>query len=127
MVWRAYEREATKEEEEEWAKELAVNHPAPIARHGVASAKHAREQARAYVQEKKALLRVYAKGDWVLRVRQRQHKGEPYYDGPYSVVGTHAGNVYSIATPGGIRLVNRYNGTNLFPAYTRDGEPVRSL
>jgi hypothetical protein len=63
----------------------------------------------------------------VLRVRQRAHKHEPYYDGPWAIASCHTGNVYTLRSPGGITLQNKYNGTNLFPAYSTDGHPVRSL
>lgn len=62
-----------------------------------------------------------------MRTRQRRHKFEPYYDGPWAIAACHANNTYSLISPGGYRLVNRYNGTNLFPAYVRDGHPVQSL
>ena len=91
------------------------------------SVKAARSKVREYLQEDKALIRTYAPGDWVLRVRQRKHKFEPYYDGPWSIAACHAGNTYSLISPGGYKMTNHYNGTNLFPAYTRDGHPVNSL
>ena len=62
-----------------------------------------------------------------MRARQRRYKLEPYYDGLYAVVLTHRGNTYTLRTPGGITLQNRYNGDLLFPAYTRENQPVRSL
>lgn len=127
MVYPAYSREATDAEEIEWANELAKLHAAPIARTYVNSLKATRAKTQAYLQESKALLRVYSPGDWVLRVRQRKHKFEPYYDGPWAIAACHANNTYSLISPGGYRLLNRYNGTNLFPAYVRDGHPVQSL
>ncbi|PHH82034.1 hypothetical protein CDD82_7233 [Ophiocordyceps australis] len=86
-----------------------------------------RAKTRAYLQEKKGLMRVYATGDWVLRTRLRTKKHEPFYDGPWAIVACHQGNTYSLASLGGFCLESRYNGTNLFPAYVRDGHPVRSL
>ncbi|POS82548.1 hypothetical protein EPUL_005935, partial [Erysiphe pulchra] len=127
MVYPAYSREATDAEEIEWANELAKLHAAPIARTYVNSLKATRAKTQAYLQESKALLRVYSPGDWVLRVRQRKHKFEPYYDGPWAIAACHANNTYSLISPGGYKLLNRYNGTNLFPAYVRDGHPVQSL
>ncbi|KAI0994299.1 hypothetical protein K3495_g13883 [Podosphaera aphanis] len=127
LAYTNYEREATEQEEREWAEELARSHAAPIARSFVGSIKASRDHTRAYLQESKALMRSYAPGDWVLRVRQRRHKLEPYYDGPWAVSACHNGNTYSLVSPGGYKLINRYNGTNLFPAYVRDGHPVRSL
>ena len=122
-----YTREATKEEEIKWANELVKSHPAPIARSYVNSVKAARSKTREYLQESKALMRVFAPGDWVLRARQRKHKFEPYYDGPWAISACHPNNTYSLISPGGYNLLNRYNGTNLFPAYTRDNHPVQSL
>jgi len=52
---------------------------------------------------------------------------EPFYDGPWVVISSHAGNTYTLASPGGIRLRNKYNGAILFPAYVQDGHPERSL
>jgi hypothetical protein len=60
-------------------------------------------------------------------MRQRKHKHEPYYDGPWAVVGCYSGNTYTLRSPGGIVLDNKYNGLNLFPAYVQNGHPVRSL
>ncbi|KAI1004419.1 hypothetical protein K3495_g3793 [Podosphaera aphanis] len=123
----AYVREPTVQEEREWAKELVKSHAAPIARSYVSSMKATRDKTRAYLQELKALTRTYAPGDWVLRVRQKRHKFEPYYDGPWAIAACHVNNTYSLVSPGGFKLVNRYNGTNLFPAYVREGHPVKSL
>ena len=63
----------------------------------------------------------------MLKQRQRQNKSKPYYDGPYSIAATHHDNSYTLRTPGGIELKNRYHGQQLFPAYTVNGHPVRSL
>jgi hypothetical protein len=43
------------------------------------------------------------------------------------VVSCHDNNTYQLRSPGGVLLNNRYNGTNLFPAYVTNGHPVRSL
>lgn len=127
LLYPTYTREATQGENQEWADELVKTHAAPIARAYVNSLKAARSKVREYLQETKALMRTFAPGDWVLRVRQRQHKFEPYYDGPWAIAGYHANNTYSLISPGGYKMTNRYNGTNLFPAYTCDGHPVNSL
>ncbi|KAI0991450.1 hypothetical protein K3495_g16737, partial [Podosphaera aphanis] len=121
LSYPVYSREATEEEEQQWAKELVKSSAAPIARSYVSSIKASRAKVREYLQEKKALMRVYAPGDWVLRVRQRKNKFEPFYNGPWAISQSHSGNTYSLISPGGYKLLNRYNGTNLFPAYTRDG------
>ncbi|KAI0996090.1 hypothetical protein K3495_g12091 [Podosphaera aphanis] len=127
MTFAAYTRDPTPGEDQAWAQELALQHAAPIARSYVASAKAIRAKVRSYLQEKKGLTRVYAPGDWVLRVRQRTNKFEPYYDGPWAIAACHLGNTYSLISPGGFPMANKYNGSNLFPAYVRDGHPVRSL
>ncbi|KAI1004357.1 hypothetical protein K3495_g3855 [Podosphaera aphanis] len=126
-TYAAYTRDPTPEEDCACADELAKLHAAPIARSYVASLKAVRAKVRSYLQEKKGLTRVYAPGDWVLRVRQRTNKFEPYYDGPWAIAACHTGNTYSLISPGGFLMANKYNGTNLFPAYVRDGHPVRSL
>ncbi|CAJ2504192.1 Uu.00g115860.m01.CDS01 [Anthostomella pinea] len=122
-----YTSEFTEEEEQQAERFLAQNHRAPLARSNANSLKASRAQIRAYLQEKKGLIRVFAPGDWVLRVRQRAAKHEPFYDGSWAIVSCHAGNTYHIRSPGGIPLQNKYNGTNLFPAYVYDSHPVRSL
>jgi len=113
-----YVRDPTDREEAEFERELVKQHEAPLARRQANSLQASRDRARAYLQEKKALLRTYAPGDWVLRVRQRAHKHEPYYDGPWAIASCHTSNVYTLRSPGGITLKNKYNGTNLFPAYS---------
>lgn len=123
----AYTREPTEQEEDDFARQLVKEHEAPLARNHATGLKASRDQIRAFLQEGKALLRVFAPGDWVLRVRQRAHKHEPYYDGPWAIVECCVGNTYTLRSPGGITLKNTYNGTNLFPAYVADGHPVRSL
>ncbi|KAI0992236.1 hypothetical protein K3495_g15950 [Podosphaera aphanis] len=85
LTFTAYCRDPTPEEDCIWTQELAKRHPAPIARSYVASVKAARAEVRSYLQEKKGLTRVYAPGDWVLPVRQRNNKFEPYYDGPWAI------------------------------------------
>lgn len=127
QIYPMYTREATEQEEADWSEELVKIHAAPIARNYVNSMRAARAKTREYLQEKKALIRTFAPGDWVLRVRQRRHKFEPYYDGPWAISACHSGNTYSLISPGGYKMINRYNGSNLFPAYSRDGHPVRSL
>jgi hypothetical protein len=89
--------------------------------------KASRDQIRAYLQKGKALLRVYAPDNWMLRVRQRKHKQKPYYDGPWAIVSCHANNTYRVRSLKGIELKNIYNGSNLFPAYVSNGHPVRCL
>ena len=58
-----YIREATDKEECEWAHELVKSHSAPIARSYVNSLKASRAKVREYLQESKALMRTYSRGD----------------------------------------------------------------
>jgi hypothetical protein len=123
----AYTRKSTWEKKETHERELAQYHEAKMARTQANGLKALRNQIKAYLQKKKALLRVYAPGDWMLRVRQRNHKLEPFYNGPWAILSCHSNNTYILRSPGGVTLANRYNGTNLFPAYVPNGYPVRSL
>lgn len=122
-----YERDPTPEEEAQWAEELVRTNGAPIARSWALSLKASRDKTRAYLQEKKGLIRTFSTGDWVLRVRQRSNKTEPFYDGPWAIASCHPGNTYLLRSPGGIENERLYNGDHLFPAYTSDGHPVRSF
>ena len=122
-----YQREPTPQEESQWTEGLVQSHAAPMAKSYASSLNAVRDEARVYLQEKKALIRTYGTGDWELRVRQRGNKTEPYYYGPWCVSACRHRNTYILRSPGGIELKNTYNGDSLFPAYTKDGHPVRSL
>ena len=122
-----YAREFTEQEDATFVRELVQQSTRDDDRNIVASIKASQMAVRARLQEQKALIRVYETGDWVLRVRQRGNKMQPYYDGPWAITAAHSGNTYSIASPGGIQLPNRYNGALLFPAYVQYGQPERSL
>jgi len=122
-----YTREFTTEEDATFVEELVRQSTHADNRSTVASLKASQMAVRARLQESKALIRVYETGDWVLRVRQRGHKNQPFYDGPWAIAAAHPGNTYSLSSPGGIQLPNRYNGANLFPAYVQFGQPERSL
>ncbi|KAI1005704.1 hypothetical protein K3495_g2513 [Podosphaera aphanis] len=124
-----YIREATPTEETAFALDIAkINFPkVEHSRLEVATGKAARDEIRSYLQEKKARLRVFGKGDWVLRQRKRDHKGEPFYDGPFVVPDASPNNRYTLRTPGGVVLKNQYHGQQFFPACIRDGHPIRSL
>ena len=124
-----YVREPTEEEESAQVADMVriLVPERDSARERVATGKATRDTLRAYLQEDKARLRVYAKGDWVLRQRKRNHKGEPFYDGPYVVNDSLPDGAYQLRTPAGVVLYNRYHGQQLFPAYVLDGHPVRSL
>ena len=127
QAYTEYVREPTLQEERDWTEELLRYHAAPIARSYMASMKAIRDKTRAYLQEKKAISRIYAPGNWVLRVRQKKHKFEPYYDGSWAIAACHVNNTYSLISPGAFKLSNCYNGTNLFPAYVREGHSAKSL
>ncbi|POS82038.1 hypothetical protein EPUL_005234, partial [Erysiphe pulchra] len=60
----SYIREPSDAEEAAFAKELGQHHEAPIARSYIAGLRASRDAIRAYTQSKKALMRVYAPGDW---------------------------------------------------------------
>lgn len=51
-------------------------------------------------------------GEWILRVRQRTMKHEPYYDGPWAISATHPGNTYNNIT---IRLLLWPPGSHPLP------------
>jgi hypothetical protein len=69
LQFEAYVRELTDKKNDKFQRKLAKYHKAPIARNNATGVKASRNQIRAYLQEGKALLYVYAPGDWVLRVR----------------------------------------------------------
>lgn len=96
------------------------------ARRWANSAKAVRDATRSFSQEEKAELRRWTTGDWVLRVRARQHKLEPYYDGPFQVIKAFPNNTYHLAMVSGVELQGIYSGDNLFPAYVSNLQPVDS-
>jgi transposase InsO family protein len=122
-----YMREPTAAEEAAFVEDLVRVGHASAERHYAASLKASRDAMRARLQEDKAFHRIYMVGDWVLRVRRRQSKNEPYYDGPWLIRSIHPGNTYRIGSPGGIQLDGKINGIYLYPAYVADGHPERSL
>lgn len=124
-----YTREETDEETRSFVKDLASRRKEQLnlIRSSVNSVKACRAYTRSLLAEKKAFHRVFSKGDWVLRQRERKHKFEPFYDGPFSIIKCNEGNTYTLMTPGGITMLNTYNGERLFPAYHRQNQPVRSL
>ncbi|KAI0999096.1 hypothetical protein K3495_g9098 [Podosphaera aphanis] len=63
LAYHQYIREATDHEQKAWDEEHARLHAAPIACSYVNSMKAVRAKTRAYLQEKKALLRTYVTGD----------------------------------------------------------------
>ena len=124
-----YIREETEEEARASVRDLASRGKEQInmIRDSVNSVKASQAHIRSLLAEKKAFSRTFAKGDWVLSQRERKHKFEPFYDGPFSVIKCHEGNTYTLMTPGGITLKNKYNGARLFPAYHRENQPIKSL
>ncbi|KAI1006272.1 hypothetical protein K3495_g1947 [Podosphaera aphanis] len=103
-----YMRELTPAEKNAFATDLVklYNPRVQDARLNVATRKAARDVIHSYLQEKKARLRVFGKGDWVLRQRKRDHKGEPFYDGPFIIADASPHNGYVLRTPGGFTLRN---------------------
>jgi hypothetical protein len=63
----------------------------------------------------------------MLRVQQRGHKLEPFYDKPWAVLSCHNGNIYKLRNFNGIIFGNKYNKTNFFLAYISNDHPVQSL
>ena len=123
-----YERELTMEEEFAANKFRAQNlQDLDTIRHNVNSMRQIREHARTVLQSKKAATRHFRPGDWVLRVRQRQHKHEPYYEGPLLVSKLLEDGRVVLQTPAGRQLPHAQHSANLFPALINDDEPVRSL
>jgi hypothetical protein len=123
-----YTREPTPQEEQTLANERAFQvRTLDNERCAINSARFARDKVRSLLQEKKALLRHFAVGDWVLRRRERQHKLEPFYDGPHQVVECGENNTYRIRTLNGYELSARVSGARLFPAYVFDGHPLESM
>ncbi|KAI0995821.1 hypothetical protein K3495_g12361 [Podosphaera aphanis] len=124
-----YTREETQDETKAFTKDLASRKKElkDMIRNSVNSVKACQAHVRSLLAENKAFHRVFAKGDWVLRQRERKHKFEPFYDGPFSVIKCHRGNTYTIMTPGGVIMTNKYNGERLFPAYHRQNQPINSL
>ena len=123
-----YERELTMEEEHAANKFRAQNlQDLDAIRHNVNSMRQIRERARTVLQSQKAATRHFQPGDWVLRVRQRQHKHEPYYEGPLLVSKVLSDGRLILETPAGRALPHAQHPANLFPALINDNEPVRSL
>jgi hypothetical protein len=65
----AYTRESTKEEDMAHERKMAHHYKASENCSRAKRLKTSRNQVRAYLQKKKAFFRIYAPGDWVLRVK----------------------------------------------------------
>jgi hypothetical protein len=63
LIPQAYTREYTEREEIVFQKEMAKYHEAQPARERASGLKASRDKIRSYLQEKKALMKVYAPGD----------------------------------------------------------------
>lgn len=87
-----------------------------------------RDAHRAIRFDDAAYINHFAPGDWVLRVRIRHHKHEPFYDGPWRVLAVDKQkNTYRlISTSNAIRR-NPVHGTNLIPCLTYDGQPIQEF
>lgn len=124
----AYVREYTPDEDSSNAQWLiGLQEDRGDRRKWVNSAKAIRDATRSFLQEDKAEIRRWTIGDWVLRVRARNHKFEPYYDGPFQITKAARNNTYQLTTIAGTPLQGSYNGDKLFPAYVSDKQPVDSL
>ncbi|KAI0995569.1 hypothetical protein K3495_g12612 [Podosphaera aphanis] len=124
-----YIREPTEEEDKSNATNLVrISHSErDQARQNVRSGKAGRDELCAYFAESKTRHRVHGQVDWMLKQRQREHKHEPYYDGPFCVSEAGPDGSDTLRTPGGVILKNSYHRQQLFPSYVLDGHLVRSL
>lgn len=105
-----YVCEAIVDEEATHTLEIVkINNSKKKAQLNMASGKASRDKIRSYLQETKARLRVYIKGEWVLRQRKREHKVEPFYDVTFLVSDATKDNGYIFRTPGVI-LENKFHG-----------------
>ncbi len=126
--YNAYIREYTEEEEEDLlAVRIQVMRELNKRREKLNNKKLHQLQGRSNLHEQKAYLKEFEIGDFVLRVRARKHKLEPYYDGPFVVIRIFENHVYELSTINGFKLKNKVNGDRLFPCQTYEGQPVDSL
>lgn len=124
-----YTRDETTEEIEASKNDLALRkiEKLNILRNSINCIKTSQSYIRSLLAEHEAFSRSFSKGDWVLRQRERKHKFEPFYDGPFSITKCHPGNIYTLMTLDGIVMANKYNGACVFPAYHRESQPINSL
>lgn len=125
-----YTGEEPEERENERANILALqwneeNGPNEI-RQQVNSVKYMQNAIRSMLHERKAFIKSFDNGDWVLRKRIKKHKLEPWSDGPYQIVQKFRNNVYQLQTIDGQLLKNKYNAEMLFPAYSFELHPIES-
>lgn len=89
------------------------------------SAKDQRDRTRKRRFDESALYHHFSPGDWVLRARIRNHKHEPFFDGPWRVISVDTRkNIYVIKSAAGIERANPVHGTKLIPCLTYEGQPV---
>lgn len=85
--------------------------------HSVNIVKANLSRIRSLVAGKNRSLLLLRKEMEILLRRERRHKFEPFYDGPFLVIKFHLGNTYNIVTPGVIIMANKYSGPSLLPNY----------
>ncbi|OWB75727.1 hypothetical protein B5S31_g5681 [[Candida] boidinii] len=66
-------------------------------------------------------------GEWVLKLRQKRHKHEPTFDGPFLVINKTAKNSYTLQGANGYKLPGTYHMSHLRPAFQYYGSPLRSV
>lgn len=92
------------------------------------SAKRHRDGVRKVRLDKSALIHHFSPGDWVLRARTRNHKHEPFYDGPWRVTTVDPQkNTYNLQSSARVDRANPVHGTKLIPCLTYDGQPVQEI
>lgn len=95
-------------------------------REKLAEANNCRNNAQALLAERKAFIKDFEVGDWVIRRRIKRHKFEPSHDGPFQIIAIKPKQNYTLRTISGMILKNNYHSDLLFPAFTVDGQPVNS-
>ncbi|OWB86998.1 catalytic activity protein [[Candida] boidinii] len=69
----------------------------------------------------------FQKGEWVLKQRQKRHKHEPTFEGPFLVINKTEKNSYTLQGPNGLTLPGTYHISHLRPAFQYYGSPLRSI
>ncbi|GMF67283.1 unnamed protein product [[Candida] boidinii] len=67
----------------------------------------------------------FQKGEWVLKQRQKRHKHEPTFEGPFLVINKTEKNSYTLQGPNGLTLPGTYHISHLRPAFQYYGSPLR--
>ncbi|EDO14451.1 Tkp3 protein [Vanderwaltozyma polyspora DSM 70294] len=68
----------------------------------------------------------YIVGDPVYRLRQKNKKHEPTWDGPYTISQQVGNHTYKIKTKNGKESKYTYHSTKLRPAYAEQGSAIRT-